>query len=74
MAGSDVRAYLTKITDVLRAAEHAAERAELADEQRRNAEKRAKPTPLRPAPSNQTIEESDAEMAAYLATVKGASA
>lgn len=65
--GEAVNTYLERIGQGLARQDHEAERAEVEAERRRLAEKRARPTPLHHAPSDQTKEEQDAELRAYFA-------
>jgi len=62
----NVRDYLTHIQDSLRAEDHAAERAEKADEKRRNEEKR-KPIRMLPTPIEITPEDADRIAREYMA-------
>ena len=62
----NLRDYLAFIQDTLRAEDHAAERAELADEKRRNEEKR-KPIKMLPTPIEITPEDADRIAREYMA-------
>lgn len=68
--GRNVRDFLAFIQDTLRAQDHAAERAEKADEERRNEEKR-RPVVLRPTPIVVSEEEAERLAREYMAEAKG---